>query len=95
VTAAALMLYPVIYFGAWWSRLKAVPMCATGRPHRCGCARGRIKHVLGIHVLEIRVQTSEGAVLGRGGPPEQPRIKDVLIICCDGLTGFPQVIGAT
>jgi transposase-like protein len=49
------------------------------------------------HVLGIWVQTSEGAKFWAGVCAELANrgIKDVLIVCCDGLTGFPEAIEAT
>ena len=48
-------------------------------------------------VLGIWVQTSEGAKFWAGVCAELANrgIKDVLIVCCDGLTGFPEAIEAT
>jgi transposase-like protein len=48
------------------------------------------------HVLGIWVQTSEGAKFWAGVCAELANrgIKDVLIVCCDGLTGFPEAIEA-
>jgi len=49
------------------------------------------------HVLGIWVQTSEGAKFWAGVCAELANrgVKDVLIVCCDGLTGFPEAIEAT
>ena len=49
------------------------------------------------HVLGIWVQTSEGAKFWAGVLAElcNRGVKDVLIACCDGLTGFPEAIEAT
>jgi transposase-like protein len=49
------------------------------------------------HVLGIWVQTTEGAKFWAGVCAELANrgIKDVLIVCCDGLTGFPEAIEAT
>jgi hypothetical protein len=43
------------------------------------------------------VQTSEGAKFWAGVCAELANrgIQDVLIVCCDGLTGFPEAIAAT
>lgn len=53
---------------------------------------GGIKHVLGIWV-----QQSEGAKFWAGVCAELANrgVKDVLIVCCDGLTGFPEAIEST
>ena len=49
------------------------------------------------HVLGIWVQTSEGAKFWAGVCAELRNrgIRDVLIVCCDGLSGFPEAIEAT
>ena len=49
------------------------------------------------HVLGIWVQTNEGReVLGRClRRSREPWVSDVLIVCCDGLTGLPEAIEAT
>ena len=49
------------------------------------------------HVLGIWVQASEGAKFWAGVCAELANrgIADVLIVCCDGLTGFPEAIEAT
>ena len=49
------------------------------------------------HVLGIWVQTAEGARFWAGVCAELANlgIKDVLIVCCDGLTGFPEAIEVT
>ena len=49
------------------------------------------------HVLGIWVQTTEGAKFWAGVCAELANrgVKDVLIVCCDGLTGFPEAIEAT
>jgi putative transposase len=49
------------------------------------------------HVLGIWVQTAEGAKFWAGVLAELRNrgVHDVLIACCDGLTGFPEAIEAT
>jgi putative transposase len=49
------------------------------------------------HVLGIWVQTTEGAKFWAGVCAELANrgVADVLIVCCDGLTGFPEAIEAT
>ena len=49
------------------------------------------------HVLGIWVQTNEGAKFWAGVCAEMANrgIRDVLIVCCDGLTGFAEAIEAT
>ena len=49
------------------------------------------------HVLGIWVQASEGAKFWAGVCAELANrgVRDVLIVCCDGLSGFPEAIEAT
>ncbi len=49
------------------------------------------------HVLGIWVQASEGAKLLAGVCAELRNrgVRDVLIVCCDGLTGFTEAVDAT
>jgi transposase-like protein len=49
------------------------------------------------HVLGIWVQTTEGAKFWASVCAELANrgVRDVLIVCCDGLTGFPDAIAAT
>ena len=49
------------------------------------------------HVLGIWVQQNEGAKFWAGVCSELANrgVKDVLIVCCDGLSGFPEAIAAT
>jgi transposase-like protein len=49
------------------------------------------------HVLGIWVQTTEGAKFWASVCAELANrgVRDVLIVCCDGLSGFPEAIAAT
>jgi len=49
------------------------------------------------HVLGIWVQSTEGAKFWAGVCAELANrgVRDVLIVCCDGLTGLPEAIEAT
>ena len=49
------------------------------------------------HVLGIWIQAEEGAKFWAGVCANLANrgVKDVLIVCCDGLTGFPEAIEAT
>ncbi len=49
------------------------------------------------HVLGIWVQASEGAKFWAGVCAELRNrgVRDVLIVCCDGSTGFPEATWAT
>ena len=85
--------YPVIYLDAIVVKIRDGAHVANRAAHiAVGVDMDGIKHVLGIWV-----QATEGAkfwasvcanLANRG-------VKDVLIVCCDGLTGFPEAIEAT
>src|SRR5436190_14393982 len=86
-------LYPVIYLDALVVKVKDAAHVRNKAAHLAvGVDVDGIKHVLGIWV-----QTSEGAKFWTGVCAELANrgIKDVLIVCCDGLTGFPEAIEAT
>jgi putative transposase len=86
-------LYPVIYLDALVVKVKDGAHVRNKAAHLAvGVDVDGIKHVLGIWV-----QTSEGARFWAGVCAELANrgIKDVLIVCCDGLTGFPEAIEAT
>jgi putative transposase len=81
-------LYPVIYLDALVVKVKDGAHVRNKAAHiAVGVDVDGIKHVLGIWV-----QTSEGAKFWAGVCAELANrgIKDVLIVCCDGLTGFPE-----
>ena len=86
-------LYPVIYLDAIMVKVKDGSHVVNKAAHiAVGVDMDGIRHVLGIWV-----QTHEGvkfwaqvcADLANRG------VRDVLIVCCDGLTGFPEAIEAT
>lgn len=86
-------LYPVIYLDAIIVKIRDGAHVANKAAHiAVGVDMDGIKHVLGIWV-----QTSEGAKFWAGVCAELANrgVKDVLIVCCDGLTGFPEAIAAT
>jgi transposase-like protein len=86
-------LYPVIYLDALVVKVKDGAHVRNKAAHiAVGVDVDGIKHVLGIWV-----QTSEGAKFWAGVCAELANrgVKDVLIVCCDGLTGFPEAIEAT
>jgi putative transposase len=86
-------LYPVIYLDALVVKVKDSAHVRNKAAHiAVGVDMDGIKHVLGIWV-----QTSEGAKFWAGVCAELANrgVKDVLIVCCDGLTGFPEAIEAT
>jgi len=86
-------LYPVIYLDAIVVKVRDGGHVGNKAAHLAvGVDLEGVKHVLGIWV-----QTSEGAKFWAGVCAELANrgIRDVLIVCCDGLTGFPEAIAAT
>jgi transposase-like protein len=86
-------LYPVVYLDALVVKVRDGAHVRNKAAHiAVGVDMDGIKHVLGIWV-----QQSEGAKFWAGVCAELANrgIKDVLIVCCDGLSGFPEAIAAT
>lgn len=86
-------LYPVIYLDAVVVKVRDGAHVTNRSAHiAVGVDMDGIKHVLGIWL-----QTSEGAKFWAGVCAELANrgINDVLIVCCDGLTGLPEAIEAT
>ena len=86
-------LYPVIYLDAITVKIRDGAHVINKAAYiAIGVDMDGIKHVLGIWV-----QTHEGAKFWAGVCAELANrgIKDVLIVCCDGLTGLPEAIDAT
>ena len=86
-------IYPILDPDALGSRSGTGTRSATGpRTWPSGSTWTGMKHVLGIWV-----QAVEGAKFWAGVCAELRNrgIRDVLIVCCDGLTGFPEAIEAT
>jgi putative transposase len=86
-------VYPIVYLDALVVKVKDTHAVRNKAAHiAVGVDGDGIKHVLGIWV-----QTSEGAKFWAGVLAELRNrgVKDVLIACCDGLTGFPEAIEAT
>ncbi len=86
-------LYPVIYLDALVVKVRDGAHVRNKAAHiAVGVDMDGIKHVLGIWV-----QQTEGAKFWAGVCAELANrgIRDVLIVCCDGLTGFPKAIEAT
>ena len=86
-------LYPVIYLDALVVKVRDGAHVINKAAHiAVGVDMDGIKHVLGIWV-----QQTEGARFWAGVCAELANrgIKDVLIVCCDGLTEFPEAIEAT
>ena len=85
--------YPVIYLDALVVKIRDGAHVANRAAHiAVGVDMDGIKHVLGIWI-----QAVEGAKFWAGVCAELANrgVKDVLIVCCDGLTGFPEAIEAT
>src|SRR6476659_467568 len=85
--------YPVIYLDAIVVKVRDGAHVRNKSAHiAVGVDMDGIKHVLGIWV-----QVNEGAKFWAGVCAELANrgVRDVLIVCCDGLTGFPEAIEAT
>src|SRR6478736_3645991 len=86
-------LYPILYLDALVIKVRDGHQVRNRAAHLAvGVDLDGVKHVLGIWV-----QASEGAKFWAGVCAELRNrgIRDVLIVCCDGLTGFPEAIEAT
>jgi putative transposase len=86
-------LYPVIYLDAIVVKVRDGGHVRNKAAHiAVGVDLDGIKHVLGIWV-----QATEGAKFWASVCAELANrgVRDVLIVCCDGLTGFPEAIEAT
>ena len=85
--------YPVIYLDALIVKVRDGAHVRNKAAHiAVGVDMDGIKHVLGIWI-----QTTEGAKFWAGVCAQLANrgIADVLIVCVDGLTGFPEAIEAT
>ena len=86
-------LYPIMYLDALVVKVRDGHQVRNKAAHiAVGVDLDGVKHVLGIWV-----QATEGAKFWGGVCAELANrgVKDVLIVCCDGLTGFPEAIEAT
>jgi len=86
-------LYPVIYLDALVIKVRDGAHVKNKAAHLAvGVDVDGVKHVLGIWL-----QTTEGAKFWGGVCAELSNrgIKDVLILCCDGLAGLSEAIAAT
>lgn len=86
-------IYPIIYLDALVVKVRDGHQVRNRSAHiAVGVDLDGIKHVLGIWV-----QASEGAKFWAGVCAELANrgVKDVLIVCCDGLTGLAEAIEAT
>jgi putative transposase len=85
--------YPVVYLDALVVKVRDGAHVRNKSAHiAVGVDMDGIKHVLGIWV-----QANEGAKFWAGVCSELANrgIRDVLIVCCDGLSGFAEAIEAT
>jgi putative transposase len=86
-------VYPIVYLDALVVKVRDGHQVRNKAAHiAVGVDSDGVKHVLGIWV-----QTTEGAKFWAGVCAELANrgVRDVLIVCCDGLTGFPEAIEAT
>src|SRR3954463_9695021 len=86
-------LYPVMYLDAIIVKVRDGGHVRNKAAHiAVGVDMDGIKHVLGIWV-----QATEGAKFWASVCAELANrgVRDVLIVCCDGLSGFPEAIEAT
>jgi putative transposase len=86
-------VYPIVYLDALVVKVRDGHQVRNKAGHiGVGVDTDGVKHVLGIWVQE-----TEGAKFWAGVCAELANrgVKDVLIVCCDGLTGFPEAIEAT
>ena len=86
-------LYPIVYLDALVVKVRDGHQVRNKAAHiAVGVDLDGVKHVLGIWV-----QAAEGAKFWAGVCAELRNrgVRDVLIVCCDGLSGFPEAIEAT
>ena len=86
-------VYPIVYLDALVVKVRDGHQVRNKAAHiAVGVDTDGVKHVLGIWV-----QATEGAKFWAGVCAELANrgVRDVLIACCDGLTGFPEAIEAT
>ncbi len=86
-------LYPIVYLDALVVKVRDGHQVRNKAAHiAVGVDLDGVKHVLGIWV-----QTTEGAKFWAGVCAELRNrgVRDVLIVCCDGLTGFTEAVEAT
>lgn len=86
-------LYPIVYLDALVVKVRDGHQVRNKAAHiAVGIDLDGVRHVLGIWV-----QATEGAKFWAGVCAELANrgVRDVLIVCCDGLSGFPEAIEAT
>ena len=85
--------YPVLYLDALVVKIRDGAHVANRAAHiAVGVDMDGVKHVLGIWI-----QASEGAKFWASVCSQLANrgLRDVLIVCCDGLSGFPEAVEAT
>jgi putative transposase len=86
-------IYPIVYLDALVVKVRDGHQVRNKAAHiAVGVDLDGVRHVLGIWV-----QATEGAKFWAGVCAELANrgVRDVLIVCCDGLSGFPEAIEAT
>ena len=86
-------IYPIVYLDALVVKVRDGHVVRNRAAHiAVGVNLDGVKQVLGIWV-----QANEGAKFWAGVCAELRNrgVRDVLIVCCDGLTGFPEAVEAT
>jgi putative transposase len=86
-------IYPIVYLDALVVKVRDGHQVRNRAAHiAVGVDLDGVKHVLGIWV-----QAGEGAKFWAGVCAELRNrgVRDVLIVCCDGLKGFPEAVEAT
>ncbi|MGZ8803138.1 MAG: IS256 family transposase [Mycobacterium sp.] len=86
-------IYPIVYLDALVVKVRDGHQVRNKAAHLAvGVDLDGVKHVLGIWV-----QSTEGAAYWAGVCAELANrgVRDILIACCDGLTGLPEAIEAT
>ena len=86
-------IYPIVYLDALVVKVRDGHQVRNRSAHiAVGVDLDGVKHVLGIWV-----QAAEGAKFWAGVCAELRNrgVRDVLIVCCDGLKGFPEAVEAT
>jgi putative transposase len=86
-------VYPILYLDALVVKVKDNHQVRNKAAHiAVGVDTDGIKHVLGIWGANRRGREVWAGVLAE---LRNRGVRDVLIACCDGLTGFPEAIEAT
>ena len=86
-------IYPIVYLDALVVKVRDGTRSVNRSAHLAvGVDLDGLKHVLGLWM-----QAAEGAKFWAGVCAELRNrgVRDVLIVCCDGLRGFPDAVEAT